>query len=44
MEAALMKVAEMQPPAQQIAGPKPGRRSRKEAEEVVRYCQGRLIG
>ena len=37
MEAALAKVAEMQPPAQQFAGPKPGRRSRKEMEEVVRY-------
>jgi len=37
MEAALAKVAEMQPPAQQIAGPKPGRRSRKDSEEVVRY-------
>jgi hypothetical protein len=37
MEAALAKVAEMQPPAQQIAGAKPGRRSRKETEEVVRY-------
>ena len=37
MEAALAKVAEMQPPAQQIAGAKPGRRSRKDSEEVVRY-------
>jgi hypothetical protein len=37
MEAALAKVAEMQPLTQQIAGPKPGRRSRKDSEEVVRY-------
>ena len=37
MEAALAKVAEMQPPAQQIGGTKTGRRSRKETEEVVRY-------
>jgi hypothetical protein len=36
MEAALPKVAEMQP-VQQIAGPKPARRSRKDSEEVVRY-------
>jgi len=37
MEGAIAKVAEMQPPAQQIAGPKPARRLRKETEEVVRY-------
>ena len=37
MEAALAKVAEMQPPAQQIAGPKRGRRSRQQTEEVARY-------
>ena len=37
MEAALAKVAEMQPPAQQIAGPRPDRKSRQQTEEVVRY-------
>ena len=37
MESALARVAEMQSSSQQIAGPKPGRRSRKESEEVVRY-------
>ena len=37
MDTAFAKVAEMQPQAQQIAGPKPGRRPRKETEEVVRY-------
>jgi len=37
MEAALAKAAEMQPPAQKVAEPKRGRKSRQQTEEVVRY-------
>jgi hypothetical protein len=37
MEAALAKVAEMQPPAQQVTEPRRGRKSRQQTEEVVRY-------
>ena len=37
MEAAIAKVAEMQPPAHKAAEPKRGRKSRQQTEEVVRY-------
>ena len=37
MEAALAKVAEMHPPAQQVAEPRRGRKSRQQPEGVVRY-------
>jgi hypothetical protein len=37
MEAVLAKVAEMQPPAQQLTEPNRGRKSRQQTEEVVRY-------
>ena len=37
MEATLAKVAEMQPPAQQVTEPRRGRKSRQQTEEVVRY-------
>ncbi len=37
MEAALAKVAEMQPSAQQVTEPRRGRKSRQQTEEVVRY-------
>ena len=37
MEAVLAKVAEMQPPAQQLTESNRGRKSRQQSEEVVRY-------
>jgi len=37
MEASLSKVAEIQAPSTQVSEPRNGRKSRQQAEEVVRY-------